>query len=148
MWPSYLHHLSLHFPIVLTLALALVGVWSLRENAAPLHKLMRVGGWVCFAMTTVAAVSGIASAPGWFGGAGSEALSHHRSMGVTAWVVIALAAASYEWGVRRDISDWRNFAVGLWCVAAFAIIGTGHWGGSQLHPEEIPWHDAPADAPE
>lgn len=148
MWPSFIHHLSLHFPIVLTIALALVGLWSLREDSAALRRLMRVGGWVCFAMTTLAAVSGIVSAPGWFGGAGSQALSHHRSLGVTAWAVIALAAGSYEWGMRKGIADWRNFAVGLWCVATFAVIGAGHWGGSERHPEEIPWGGAPLPASE
>lgn len=139
MKPSFIHHLSLHFPIVLAFVLAGVGLWSLREDTPQLQRFMRVVGWVCFAFASVATVSGIMATPGWFGGDGSEALSHHRNLGVSTWVAMAIAAFSYEWGLRTKITDWRKFAVGVWCVAAFGVVGTGHWGGADRHPDEIPW---------
>jgi hypothetical protein len=140
MWPPFLHHITLHFPIVLALVLAAVGLWSLRDDTPQFRRFMRFGGWICFGFATVTAVSGILAAPGWFGGEGSQALSHHRNLGVTAWVVMAIAALSYEWGIRSGIEDWRKFAVGVWCVASFAVIGAGHWGGTERHPDELPWN--------
>ncbi len=139
MWAQYFHHITLHFPIVLTMVIAAVGVWSLKDDAPQLRFFLRWVGWACFAMTTVTVVAGIIAAPGWFGGEGTEALSHHRNLGVTTWVVMALAASSYEWGVRQGSSDWRKFAVGVWCVTVFSVIGTGHWGGTELHREDLPW---------
>lgn len=136
---SFIHHLSLHFPIVLAFVLAGVGLWSLREESAQLRRFMRVVGWACFGFVTVATVTGILAAPGWFGGDGSPALSHHRNLGVSVWVVMAIAAFSYEWGVRSAVADLRKFAVGVWCVAAFGVVGAGHWGGVDRHPDEIPW---------
>lgn len=144
MWSSFLHHLTLHFPIVLSMVLAVVGLWSLRADSAQFRQMMRVGGWICFALTTVAAISGIAAAPGWFGGDGSAGLAHHRSLGVTAWALIAIAAFSYEWGVQKGEGDWRKFAVGVWCLAVFAVVGAGHWGGTERHPEELPWTEVEA----
>lgn len=135
----FIHHLVLHFPIVLAFVLAAVGLWSVREETPQLRRFMRVGGWVCFGFVSVATVSGIIAAPGWFGGDGSPALSHHRNLGVSTWVVMALGAFSYEWGLRSEILDWRKFAVGVWCVGVFAVIGAGHWGGVDRHPDEIPW---------
>lgn len=148
MWPEFLHHLSLHFPIVLGLVLAAVGVWSWRSETPELRILMRVMGWIAFALTTAAVVSGIWAAPGWFGGEGSDRLAHHRNLGVTTWVVVAIAAFSYEHGFRNDSSDWRKFGVGLWCVVAFGVIGTGHWGGSEEHTDAVPWLEDEAAAKE
>lgn len=146
MWPEFIHHITLHFPIVLALVIAGVGLWSLKDEAPQLRKFVRWVGWVCFAFTTVVVVSGIIAAPGWLGGDGSPDLSHHRNLGLTTWVVVAIATFGYEYGVREDIADWRKFAVGIWCVASFAVIGTGHWGGTEQHQDKLPW--AVPEAPE
>ena len=139
MWAPFLHHLTLHFPIVLSMVLAGVGLWSLRDESAQFRRLIRLGGWICFALTSVATIAGILAAPGWLGGEGSVGLTHHRNLGITAWVVIAVATFGYEWGVRNNESDWRKFAVGIWCLAVFAVIGAGHWGGTERHSGELPW---------
>lgn len=139
MWPDFLHHLSLHFPIALSLVLAGVGLWTLRTDTHELQVVMRVIGWLALALTTVAVISGILAAPGWFGGEGSERLSHHRNLGLTTWVAALIATLGYEAGYRRDSTDWRRFAVGVWCVVAFGAIGTGHWGGSEEHTDVVPW---------
>ncbi|MGM0557186.1 MAG: hypothetical protein ACQEVA_12460 [Myxococcota bacterium] len=139
MWAEFIHHLSLHFPIVLALVLAGIGVWSWRSETPELRTLMRIIGWGAFAFTTVAVISGILAAPGWFGGDGSARLSHHRNLGVTVWFTALIAALGYEYGHRHDMSDWRKFAAGVWCVVAFGVIGTGHWGGSEEHTDSVPW---------
>jgi hypothetical protein len=147
MWSEFLHHITLHFPIVLTLVIAGVGLWSLRDDIPQFQRFVRVVGWACFAATTVTVVSGILAAPGWFGGDGGAELAHHRNLGLTAWIVMGLASASYEWGIRDANDDWRSFAIGVWCVTAFAVFGTGHWGGTELHQDKLPWVDSEAPAP-
>lgn len=148
MWPDFIHHLSLHFPIVLSLVLLGVGGWSLKHDTPELRAVVRVIGWIAVALTTVAVVSGILAAPGWFGGEGSQRLSHHRYLGLTTWVCALLAALAYERGQRLDERDWRALGVGLWCVVAFGAIGTGHWGGSEEHSEVVPWMDEAPGAPQ
>ncbi|MBA2664585.1 MAG: hypothetical protein H0U74_20025 [Bradymonadaceae bacterium] len=138
-WPEYLHHLSVHFPIVLAMVLAAIGLYSLKRDTPELRTLIRWTGWTTLALTTVALVSGIIAAPGWFGGDGSPELTHHRDLAITAWCTIALATYAYDHGHRHDIRDLRTFAITIWLVATFAVIGTGHWGGSTLHPESVPW---------
>ena len=139
MWATYLHHISIHFPIVLTIGLGAVGLYYLRRPDEALRPVIRWGGWTVFGFATVAVVSGLIIAPGWFGGAGSVDLTHHRDLALTTWLVIALAAWSFERAERGGHPDWRTFAVGLWCVAAFGVIGTGHWGGAELHDDTVPW---------
>jgi uncharacterized membrane protein len=145
MWPEYLHHITVHFPIVLTMAMAATGLYSLRRPDSPdLQVVLRWGGWLTLAMTSIAAISGIISAPGLLGGGGEADLTHHRDLAITTWVVIALGAWSYNMGVRGDqpqqtSRDWRTFAVAMWCIAVFGVIGTGHWGGFGLHGDTIPW---------
>ncbi len=136
---EFLHHLTLHFPIVLTLVWAVVGLWSLTDESETHRELLRWGGWLTAGLVTITVVSGILAAPGWFGGEGSEGLRDHRNLGLTSWVVIIIAAFGYELGVRLSQKALRIFAVGVWCVACFSVIGTGHWGGSELHPEPVPW---------
>ncbi len=149
MWPKYIHHITLHFPIVLSLVLAGIGVWSLKEDTPQFRRLIRWLGWACFLLTTTAVITGIIAAPGWFGGDGSHRLANHRNMGVTTWVVMGVATFCYDWGVRHKIDDFRTFAIGAWCVCAFAVIGTAHWGGTVAHKKEIPWAAHPAKtAPE
>ena len=139
MWPEYLHHVLLHFPIVMSMALAALGVWTRHDEAPVVRSFLRGAGWITLALTSVAAISGILAAPGWLGGDGTTALRDHRDLGVTAWAVIALAAGAYEIGARQDERDWRMFAVAMWCVASVAVIGAGHWGGSTEHADVVPF---------
>ncbi len=133
-----IHHLTLHFPIVMPVALGLFGVMTLKEQTPGLHRAMRIGGWVTVVLASVAALTGILSAPGWFGGEGPEVLSHHRWLGVTAWSVIVLAAWCYDRGVVREESDLRSYGVAMWWVAALAAWGAGHWGGVHNNPDVVP----------
>ncbi|TXD37161.1 hypothetical protein FRC98_10535 [Lujinxingia vulgaris] len=137
MWPSFLHHLSLHFPIVLSMALAAAATFAIRNDEPPtLIPPLRWGGWFNLAMTALAIISGLIA--GGFSG-GSDDLSHHRLLGITAFSVIALAAFSYDYGTRHNIADWRRFGGLLWWVASFAVIGAGHWGGLAEHRNVVPW---------
>lgn len=138
-WSEYLHHVSLHFPIVLSLVLAVVGPWWVKTGDARLATLVRWAGWFTFGATTVAALSGILAAPGWFGGDGPQGLSDHRNMGVVTWSVVATAAVAFELGRRRGSVYTMRFGALCWCAAAFSAIGAGHWGGSALHSDKIPW---------
>ena len=143
MTAEFIHHVTLHFPIVLTIVWAIVGLWSLRDETATHRTLLRWGGWLTMIAATVVVVSGIVAAPGWFGQEGSEGLRHHRNLGLTSWCVMVAATLAYDRGVRRDLRALRMFAIGAWCVAAFSVVGTGHWGGSEEHPDSVPWLDAP-----
>lgn len=142
-WSEYLHHVTVHFPIVATIGLAGIGLLWLSRPTDELALLLRWGGWTTFALTTIAVVSGIVTADGLFGGQGSTALRHHRDLGLTTWCVVGLAAWGFERGLRDDSDDWRRFAAALWCVAALSAVGTGHWGGSTLHDEAVPWIEQP-----
>lgn len=139
MWFEFFHHISIHFPIVLVMVLAGIGLYALKNETPELQTVLRWAGWAAFAATSVALVSGIVSAPGWFGGGGSVALTHHRDLGILTWVVVGLAVWSYEYGYRRDVRDLRSFGVMMWCVAVLAVIGAGHFGGGTLHDSVLPW---------
>ncbi|MFU8805460.1 MAG: hypothetical protein ACNA8W_16730 [Bradymonadaceae bacterium] len=140
LWFEYIHHITVHFPIVLTMVMAAVGLYAtFRADTPELQRVLRWGGWITLAATTLAAISGILTAPGLLGGGGEADLTHHRDLAITTWAVIILAAWTYDQGVRREHTDWRKFAVAMWCIAVFGIIGTGHWGGFGLHAESIPW---------
>lgn len=148
-WAEYLHHVTLHFPIVLSVVLAVVGVWWLKTDDVRLGVFVRWTGWAAFATATAAALSGIIAAPGILGGDGPQGLSDHRNMGVLTWCVIATAAIAFEVGVRRGESYVKRFAALCWIAAAFSVIGAGHWGGSALHSDKIPWQGTrPILAPE
>lgn len=136
MWADYLHHITLHFPIVLTMTMAVVGLYALRTKSEDLIPLLRWGGHATLAFTAMAVVSGLVA--GGISG-GPETLQHHRYLGVTAFIVIALAAFSYEYGIRSQTTEWRSFALCLWWVASFAVIGAGHWGGWGAHTDVIPF---------
>lgn len=136
---EYLHHVTLHFPIVMSLVLAAVGVWWVRADEPTLAVILRWGGWFTLAVTTITAISGIVAAPGVLGGDGPQGLSDHRNMGVMTWVVIATAAIAFEAGHRTAGRYTCRFAALCWGAAVFASIGAGHWGGSALHSDKIPW---------
>ncbi|MFW5965982.1 MAG: hypothetical protein ACOCV2_00630 [Persicimonas sp.] len=139
MWSQFFHQVTLHFPIVLSLVIAAVGLWSFQDDAPQLRTLVRWAGWICFGITTVTVVAGLFAAPGFFGLEANEALSHHRNLGLTAWVVMGIATISYEWGIREESQDWRHFGVCVWCVTALAVIGAGHWGVTEEHRDSLPW---------
>ena len=136
MWPDFLHHLSLHFTIVVPMALAVVGAISLRHPSPGWTGLLRWGGHIALLMATITVATGLLA--GGFSG-GEEALQHHRYLGVLTFLVIALAALSFEGGLRRQSTDLQQFAIGLWWVASFSVIGAGHWGGVSVHPDVIPF---------
>lgn len=140
MWATYLHHITVHFPLVLSIVLAAIGLWSWQaDETDQLDPILRWGGWAAFGIACIATVSGIVTAPGWFGGDGSVGLRHHRDMALTTICVMGLAAYTFEKFATGGHPDLRQVAIGLWCVAAFSIIGTAHWGGSELHREAVPW---------
>lgn len=143
LWPEYIHHVSLHFPIAGSLLLACIGVWWVKTDDPTLGRLLRFAGWFVFGMTTAAAFSGIIAAPGILGGDGPQTLSDHRNMGVTLWCVAGVAAIAFEIGTRRNEAYLRRFAALCWCAAAFGAVGAGHWGGTALHSDKIPWQDTP-----
>jgi hypothetical protein len=146
---AFLHHLTLHFPIVLTLIWAVVGVWSLLGDETPTHRtLIRWGGWITLALVTITVVSGLFAAPGWFGGEASEGLRDHRNLGLTTWCVILIATIGYHIGDTKEARPFRVFGIGIWLVAVFSVVGTGHWGGSELHPEPVPWLESDEEASE
>lgn len=142
-WPEYIHHVTLHFPIAGAFFLAAIGVWWVRTGDEKLGQLLRFGGWAIFAATTIVVTSGVIAAPGILGGDGPEALAAHRNMGITVWCVSAIAAIGFEVGLRTAQPYVQRFAALCWCAAAFGVIGAGHWGGSALHSDEVPWLETP-----
>ena len=147
MWPEFLHHILLHFPIVLTFVLAVIGVWTIVEGETErLRQLLRVMGWGAFGATTLVVVTGMWAAPGWLGGGGSTGLSYHRSLGWMTWCVMALATWMFERGERESRAELRRLGIGLWCVTALSVLGTGHWGGSEEHPDAVPWLEESAES--
>jgi hypothetical protein len=140
MLSTYLHHITLHFPIVGTMMLGALGAWTLREESQALRSFLRWAGWALFGLTSVATGAGL-----WAMWTGAHAtldmveLGHHRNMGLMVWSITALAAGGYERGIRADDEDWRRFGVAMWCVAGVAVIGAGHWGGAGMHPDVVPW---------
>ena len=138
-WAEYIHHVTLHFPIVLSFVLAVVGVWWVRTEDPRLATFVRWTGWVTLAMASATMLSGIVAAPGILGGDGPQGLSDHRNMGVLAWCAIAIATIAFEVGTRAGQRYVRRFAALCWIAAAVAVVGAGHWGGSALHSDKIPW---------
>lgn len=139
-FPSHwIHHVSLHVPLVLPAVLTIFGAVTWREETPRQLQLMRWLGWLGLLATTVAVMAGIASAPGFLGGEGSAVLRDHRDLGITSWFVMLLAALGYDRGVRRDDVVFRRLGICWWGVAALAVIGTGHWGGLHEHAKHIPF---------
>jgi hypothetical protein len=138
-WAEYIHHVTLHFPIVLSIVLAAVGIWWVRTDDARLGVFLRFAGWAAFGLATLAMVSGIIAAPGLLGGDGPPELSDHRYMGIVVWVASGIAATAFELGRREENAYVQRFGALCWCAVAFAAIGAGHWGGSTLHSDSVPW---------
>ncbi|MFB6263621.1 MAG: hypothetical protein ABEL76_08370 [Bradymonadaceae bacterium] len=139
MWARYLHHLSLHVPIVLIPAVAAVGTYHHFVGGERVLRIVRWAGWGAFLATAVAVLSGALGAPAGFAGEPYAALRHHRDLALTTLAVAGLAVWAFEKGVRRDHADWRAFAVGVWWVAALGVVGTAHWSGATVHADSVPW---------
>lgn len=142
-WPEYIHHITLHFPIAGSILLAPVAAWWVHTDDPRLEQVVRFGGAAIFAVTTVAVISGIVAAPGMLGGDGPQTLSDHRNMGVTVWSAMAAAVIGFEVGRRRAHDYTKRFGALCWIAVAFGVIGAGHWGGSALHSDTIPWQGEP-----
>ena len=139
MWVSYLHHLSTHFPIVMSLVLAVVGGWYVRSPHRILLTFLRWAGWATMLLTSVALVSGLFAAPEWWTSDGTDALSHHRNLGILLWCVVMLATGFFEVGVIQDRLAFRKLGALMWTVSFVAVLGAGHWGGSMMHSDRVPW---------
>jgi len=136
---EYIHHITLHAPIVMTVALTALGVMTSKNETPELIAFLRWSGWITLALTSAAAITGILSAPGMLGGGGDEVLRDHRDLGVTAWCIVALAAFGYDQGVRDKDRDWRLFGISMWGVAAITTAAAAHWGGLGEHAEIVPF---------
>ena len=139
MWAPYLHHITVHFPIVMSLALAAVGIWYLRAGHAPLLVAVRFAGAATLVITSVSVVAGFLSAEPYWTTDGPDVLIHHRNLGLLVWVVMATGVGAMEWGLKNDDDRVTRFGVVVWIAVAFAAIGAGHWGGSGVHSDIIPW---------
>jgi hypothetical protein len=142
MWVPYLHHLSTHFPIVMSLLLAIVGWWYVRQPHQILLTLLRWGGWTTVVLTTAAVVSGLLAVPDGWVSDGTDELAHHRNLGVLLWLVMTLAAVVFEIGVAQGQQAVRKLGALLWSVCFVGVLGAGHWGGSMMHSDRIPWQGA------
>lgn len=136
MWADFVHHLTLHFTIVLPMVLAMAGLYSLRSDDEVLVPLIQWTGLFTLAVATITVATGLVA--GGFSG-GEEALQHHRYLGIMTFCVIAIAAIAYDQGVRRDITDLRAYGVTIWWVASVSVIGTGHYGGLGGHLDVVPF---------
>ena len=136
MWPEFLHHITLHFPIVLSLALALTGHFARSRKSDDLLTLIHYSGLFTLAITALTVLSGFAAA-GLSGG--DPTLVHHRYLGALAGITIAIASLSVHFGIRRDLPDLTSFGLLTWWAAALATTGAAHWGSWAEHPELIPF---------
>lgn len=136
MWPEFLHHITLHFPIVLSLGLAITGHLARTRGSDDLLSLTHYAGLFTLAITLLTAFSGFAAA-GLSGG--DPLLIHHRYLGSLAAITIAIATLSVHFGIRRNIPDLTSFGLLSWWAAALATTGAAHWGSLAEHPELIPF---------
>ncbi len=139
MWDAYLHHITVHFPIVMSLVLAAVGVWYVKTEDARLFTFVRVAGAITASITLVAVISGLVTAQHFWTEEGPDVLIHHRNLGITVLCVMLIAAAAVEWGHRADEIRAVKFGALLWVASAFGVLGAGHWGGSGVHSDVVPW---------
>ena len=118
------------------MVLAAVGLYVLRSDRDGLRPLLRWGGHATLLLTVFTVVTGILA--GGFTG-GEEHLQHHRYLGTLTLLCAALAAISFETGIRRDITDLRKFGIGMWWITSFATVGTSHWGVLAEHTDVVPF---------
>lgn len=148
-WFSWLHHVSIHVPLVMTMVLAVFGIWINHRSSGSgevndvLWKILRFGGWATAIITLVAVVSGLITADDFWTQDGPMVLIHHRNLGLTGFACVFTAVGATEWGIRHSQERVRRFGALCWLVASFAMIGAGHWGGSGVHSDRIPWQQEP-----
>lgn len=139
MWDAYIHHITVHFPIVMSFVLAVVGAWYVRTEDGRLFQFVRVAGGLTVAITLVAVVSGLFTAQEFWVEDGPSVLEHHRNLGITVFCVMLTAAIAVEWGHRAAEIKAVKFGALLWIAAAFGVLGAGHWGGLGMHSDRVPW---------
>ena len=136
---AWLHHLTLHFPIALSFALAAFGVFTLRRDEPVLWEVLLWASRFAFLMTTLAAISGLVAAQDYWTEDGPYVLIHHRNLGILAWASSAAAFGGLEWGRIDKEKRAMQFGALCWIAVAAAMIGAGHWGGYGIHHDIIPW---------
>lgn len=139
MWFEYLHHVTVHVPIVGSTILAGIGTYWVKTQSDELGNVVRWLGWATLLTTTVAVVSGIMAAPGDFGGDGPKVIADHRNLGLTTYWAMATGVVAFEWGRRAGSMPAQKFGALVWWAVLLGVIGTGHWGGSSLHSDIVPW---------
>jgi hypothetical protein len=157
-WVEYIHHVTVHVPLVASAVLAVVGTYWLKTNSEDVSPIVRWLGWGTFIVTTLAVISGILAAPGGFGGDGPKVIADHRNLALTTYWAMGTAVIAFEWGHRIESLPTKRFGALVWWAVMFGAIGTGHWGGSSLHSDVVPWdgsqpayerqHDATAEQTE
>ncbi len=136
MWFEFLHHLTMHFAIVLPLVFAALATWALRQTRPPvIWRALRLGSLLALTSVIAASATGIGAA-GLSGG--ETALEHHRYLGILALCIALIAAASLEAGHRQPNQRLMRFGYYCWWIAAAASMATAHWGGLYTHPDLIP----------
>ncbi|MEZ4458872.1 MAG: hypothetical protein R3E66_03925 [bacterium] len=82
-WFAWLHHVSIHAPLALSFALAVLGVWVNRRDDETVWTILRFGGWFVVFGTVLAVVSGLVTADEFWTDDGPYVLIHHRNLGLT-----------------------------------------------------------------
>ncbi|MEZ4462905.1 MAG: hypothetical protein R3E66_24890 [bacterium] len=142
-WFAWLHHVSIHAPLALSFALAVLGVWVNRRDDETVWTILRFGGWFVVFGTVLAVVSGLVTADEFWTDDGPYVLIHHRNLGLTGLFSVVTAAVAVEWGYRTHQQRVRRFGALVWIAAALAMMGAGHWGGSGVHSDRVPWDGEP-----
>lgn len=119
--------------------LAGIGVVYVRKPAENLETILRFAGWFIALASVTAMVSGILAAPDWVRIGGPEELDHHRYMGIMVGVCALVCAIAFEFGVRQSSDYLKRFSALTWFAVFFGAVGTGHWGGSVVHSDRVPW---------
>ncbi len=136
---EYIHHVTVHVPLVASAIMAAIGTYWVLGQSKDVEPIVRWLGWGTLLVTTIAVVSGILSAPGDFGGDGPKVISDHRNLGLTTYWAMATGVIAFEWGRREKSLPAMKFGAIVWWAVLLGAIGTGHWGGSSLHSDVIPW---------
>ncbi len=137
---AWLHHITLHFPIVLAFVLAALGVYTVKRDLPVLWTLMIWTSRAAALMTSVAAISGLLAAQALWTDDGPYVLIHHRNLGLLGWAASLAAFGGLEWGRIENEPRAMRFGALCWIAVALAMLGAGHWGGSGLHNDIIPWN--------
>lgn len=131
-----LHPLSVHFPIALLLAAAVVDLFAMRRRQVAAEAVVRFCVW-SGAITAVAA-----AALGWADASGVAAtytefdalvLAWHRWAGTTTAVFAVLALVALERFRNHGGPAWRTWSRALLFTCAMTVAGAGYLGGSLIY---------------